>query len=104
MELSYRCIPISAWANVVLPKNQTQRELLIAIHKLERFKWQDELHFMMSVDSIKRSKKLGEKKSKLMGLQYERVVGLVGKACQQKLSCQRYARESSHVAAHDENG
>ena|SRR2546425_5044465 len=79
-ELLYRCIQIGAWAEYFPPKNQNQRELLVAVHKLQRFMWQDEFHFMMVLDSVKRSKKLGHKKSKMMGLQYERVVQLVGKA------------------------
>lgn len=79
-ELLYRTIHIGAWANYVPPKNQNQRELLIAIHKIQRLTWHNEFHFMNRVDSIKRSKKLAQKTSKVIGLQYERVVELAGKA------------------------
>jgi hypothetical protein len=78
-ELVYRSMQIRSWAEYFVPKNQTQRELLIAVKKLQRFWWQDEAHYMMVLDSIKRSKKLGHKKAKMMGLQYERIVQLVGK-------------------------
>lgn len=79
-ELVYRTIHIGAWAEYFPPKNQNQRELVIAIRKLQRLWWQDEFHFMERLDSIKRSKKLGQKKSKMMGLQYDRIVHLVAKA------------------------
>jgi hypothetical protein len=79
-ELVYRTMHIGAWARYFPPKNQNQREILIAVDKVQRLWWQDEFHFMMTLDSIKRSKKLAHKKSKAMGLQYERIVRLVGKA------------------------
>ncbi len=79
-ELVYRTIHISAWARYapLAPKNRNQREILIAIDKIQRLWWQDEFYFMEKLKSIKRSEKLGKKKSKTMGLQYERVVKLVG--------------------------
>jgi hypothetical protein len=79
-ELVYRTIQIGAWAEHVPPKNQNQREILIAVRKLQRLWWQDEVHFLLRLDSIKRSKKLAHKKSKIMGLQYERIVKLVDNA------------------------
>ncbi len=78
-ELVYRSMHIRAWADFFLPKNQNQRELLIAIDKLQRLWWKDEFHYMERLDSIKRSEKLGHKKAKIMGLQYEKIVELVGK-------------------------
>jgi hypothetical protein len=78
-EIVYRTLPIKAWAEYVPPKNQNQREVLIAISKIQRLWWQDEVHFMLRMDSIKRSKKVAEKKFKAMGSEYEKVVGLVAK-------------------------
>jgi len=54
--------------------------IMIAIHKIQRLTWHDEFHFMDRVDSLKRVKKLAQKTSKVIGLQYERVVELSGKA------------------------
>ena len=71
---------IGAWARYFPPKNQTQRELLIAVDKIQRLWWKDEFHYMTRLDSIKRSKKIAEKKFKTMGLEYERIVRLVAKA------------------------
>jgi len=79
-ELVYRTMHIGAWARYFPPKNQNQRELLIAIDKIQRLWWQDEFHFMNRLESRKRIKKLAHKKSKTMGLQYERIVRLVAKA------------------------
>lgn len=78
-ELIYRAIQIRAWAENFLPQNQNRRELIIALRKLDRLWWKDEFHYLMVVDSVKRSEKLGRKKSKMMGLQYERIVELVRK-------------------------
>src|SRR5882757_9932373 len=79
-ELVYRTMHIGAWAEYVAPRNQNQREILIAVGTIQRLWWQDEFHFLERLDSIKRGKKLAHKKSKIMGLQYERIVQLVGKA------------------------
>ena len=35
-ELVYRTMHIGAWARYVPPQNQTQRELLIAVDKIQR--------------------------------------------------------------------
>ncbi|SRR6266478_314857 len=79
-ELVYRTMHIGAWAEHRALKNQNQREILIAVRKIQRLWWQDEFHFAERLNSIKRSEKLAHKKSKIMGLQYERIVQLVGKA------------------------
>ena len=79
-ELLYRTMHIGGWASYCPPKNQNQRELLIAIHKLQRLTWQDEFHFMDRVASVKKSKELAQKTSKAIGLQYEKIIQLVGKA------------------------
>jgi hypothetical protein len=79
-ELVYRTIQIGAWARYVPPKNQNQRELLIAIDKIQRLWWQNEFHFMERLDSIKRSEKLAHKKSKIMGMEYEKIVRRVAQA------------------------
>ena len=78
-ELIYRAIQIRAWAENFLPHDHSRRELLIALHKLHRLWWQDGFHYLMVVDSIKRSEKLGQENSKAMGLQYERIIHLVRK-------------------------
>jgi len=79
-ELVYRTMHIGAWARYFPPKNQTQRELLIAIDKIQRLWWKDEFHYMMRLDSVKRSEKIAQKKFKTMGSEYERIVRLVAKA------------------------
>jgi hypothetical protein len=79
-ELVYRTIQIGAWARYFPPKNRNQREILIAIDKIQRLWWQDEFHFMEHLESIKRSKKLAHKKSKIMGLEYEKIVRRVAEA------------------------
>ena len=48
---------IGAWARYFSPKNQNQRELLIAVDKIQRLWWQNEFHFMNCLESIERSKK-----------------------------------------------
>jgi hypothetical protein len=79
-ELVYRTMHIGAWARYVPPQNQTQREILIAVDKIQRLWWLDEFHYMTRLDSVKRSEKIAQKKFKTMGLEYERIVRLVAKA------------------------
>src|SRR5713226_4730863 len=79
-EIVYRTLPIKGWAEYVPPKNQNQRELLIAIDKIQRLWWQDEVHFMMRLDSVKRSEKIAQKKFKTMGSAYENVLKRVEQA------------------------
>jgi hypothetical protein len=71
---------IGAWARYFSPKNQNQRELLIAVDKIQRLWWQNEFHFMNCLESIERSKKFAQKKSKIMGLEYEKIVQRVEQA------------------------
>ena len=78
-ELVYRTMHIGAWARYCLPKNQNQREILIAVDKIHRLWWKNEFHFMQRIESVKRSEKLAQKKSKVMSFQYERIVQLIGK-------------------------
>ncbi len=79
-EIVYRTLPIKAWAQYVPPKNQNQRELLIAIDKIQRLWWQDEFHFMVRLDSSKRSEKIAQKKFQTMGSTYEKVLKRVEQA------------------------
>ena len=79
-ELVYRTMHIEAWAKFCVPKNQNQRELLIGVDKIRRLWWKNEFHFMNRVESIKRSEKLAHKKSKIMGLEYEKIVSRVEQA------------------------
>jgi len=79
-ELVYRTMHIGAWARYFSPKTQNQRELLIAVDKIQRLWWQNEFHFMNRLESIERSKKLAQKKSKIMGLEYGKIVQRVEQA------------------------
>jgi hypothetical protein len=81
-EMMYRMIFIGAWAAHIPPKTQNQRELGIATHKLQRLAEQDAFHFMTRIESNKRVEKLEQKNARTIGLQYERIVKLVGKCIQ----------------------
>jgi len=79
-EIVYRTLPIKAWADNIPPKNQNQRELLVTINKIQRLWWQDEFHFMVRLDSAKRSTRIAQKKFKTMESAYESVVKRVERA------------------------
>jgi hypothetical protein len=94
-ELVYRTMHIGIWAENRVPANQNRRELLISVKKILRLWSQDEFHIGVRVDSIKRSKKIAQQKSKTIGLENEKIIKRV------KQALQDIAKKSGKILSED---